>query len=151
MGEASRITAVIGAVMFFAGVGLAFHLAFIHTRPKEQAMGYSNGEGCFDGECKNQPSLTTCVSCCSSRCPQWAEACIDKCLEKFDPKTAYAELAAAGERVGAKDAGDYVAFCRAVTLLKHAPQSRDRRFARVARLIAREAEERSGLTLASAK
>jgi len=114
-------------------------------------MGYSSGKGCFDGECGAKGSLAACVACCGSRCPQFSDECVDLCLAKWDPAGAYVDMGNAGIRVGSKDAKDYVAFCQSVVLLKELPKSKDPRIARLGRALAREAEEQSGLTIASAK
>lgn len=110
-------------------------------------MGYSNGQGCFDGECKYKATFTDCVNCCTLRCPSFTEECVDLCIEKFDPKDVFRELSQAGLDVGNKQTHDYKKFCRQVVLLKEAQKSANPRTRRIAKLIAREASDKSGLSL----
>jgi len=55
-------------------------------------MGYSSGKDCFNGECRVQPTLAKCVSCCSQRCPQWIDDCIDACAENFPSAQVWNEI-----------------------------------------------------------
>ena len=61
---------------------------------------------------------------------------------------AVAEIAQSGTIVGNTETTDYKRFCRAVTLLKEAQRSREHpRLSRIARLIATEASNKSGLSI----
>lgn len=145
--RSSTALRVVGLFMFTVGTAVAVHLYFGRSENRESKMGYSSGKGCFDGECGHKGSLAACIACCGERCPQFALDCGDLCLEKFDPGSAQTEMGKAALRIGAKDAHDYVAFCRDVHMLKVLQRSKDPRVSRMARALAREASEISGLSI----
>jgi len=126
---------------------IATHCLTHHWNSGGRKMGYSSGKGCFDGECGHKGSLALCIACCGERCPQYALDCGDLCLEKFDPGSAQTEMGKAALRIGAKDATDYVAFCRDVQMLKVLQRSSNPRVSRLARALAREASDKSGLSI----
>jgi len=133
--------------MFTVGTAVAVHLYFGRSENRESKMGYSSGKGCFDGECKNKATFTDCVNCCTQRCPSFSDECVDLCIEKFDPKDVFRELSQAGLDVGNKKTHDYKKFCQQVVLIKEAQKSVNPRTRRIAKLIAREASDKSGLSL----
>lgn len=142
----STVLRTVGLLMFSVGSAVAVHLYFDGPRG-ESKMGYSSGKGCFDGECGHKGSLAACIACCGERCPQFALDCGDLCLEKFDPGSAQMEMAKASLRIAAKDAHDYVSFCRDVQMLKVLQKSSNPRVSRMARALAREASDKSGLSI----
>jgi hypothetical protein len=126
-------------------VGIAtIGMCFFPTHPKESLMGYSNGKECYEGECRLQPTLAKCVSCCGSRCPQWVEGCIDACLAGFPTAKAMIEIGDSADLINSGHYPDYPVFCRSVMLLKEGQRSQNSRIRTLCIRLAEESERITG-------
>ena len=131
--------------------GIAFtSLHYCMSRPvgeKGSVMGYANGKDCFQGECRVQPTLAKCVSCCSQRCPQWVNDCIDACAENFPAAQLWQEIGESANLINSGTYPDYQAFCRSVTLIKAGQRSKDERIQKICTRLAQESESITGRKL----
>lgn len=112
MSEPRRHSApVVAGILVVLGVGMLM-LAYCQTRvswqlaPTEYELarmmmtkpqaGYSTGKECCQGECANKPTLAEQTLCCTQRCPQWADDCVDACIAGMPRNEVIAQISVAG-------------------------------------------------------
>ena len=139
------------AVSMLVASGIAFSsLHFCMSRPGKEdgsIMGYSSGKDCFNGECRVQPTLAKCVSCCSQRCPQWVNDCIDACAENFPAARVWEDIGRSADLINSGHYPDYQDFCHSVTLLKAGQRSKNERIRKICTRLAEESERITGRKL----
>lgn len=144
-------TRIIVACSMLAMSGISFViLQYCASHPSDEkgsVMGYANGKDCFQGECRVQPTLAKCVSCCSQRCPQWVNDCIDACAENFPAAQLWQEIGESADLINSGTYPDYQAFCRSVTLIKAGQRSKDERIQKICTRLAQESESITGRKL----
>lgn len=140
-----KITTAAASLCITAGIGIYSSLPR-QPLPFPVPRGYTDGKQCYYANgCATVAKFSQCIDCCSTHCPYpWNAGCIDECIGRFDPKDVYAAMVEATKTISNHEGGE--AFDQAKTILAATQHSSDTRIARVARMLAIESEDYSGIS-----